>query len=647
MELIGSNGLKVARTVVISLFLLWAGQGFAGTTPAEPIVTFDSPGEGFEATEKKPTMRFSSNIPVGAANLLVLLDGVDITGVLEFPPGGFEYRPDQSLPNGQHQIHVTVYRDDGTEAEQEFAFSTLYRGFFDQVSSNTQVSAVYEQALKKPVGVPRRNLATNLGTTNLVTKGKWEVGFNTNLRYLERSAPILAPEKKGFDLVDYRLSGRYAGENLGLLAEMGDLQLQETQNTVMGLARRGARAELNYRSFSLSSFMVQSEQVFGFDGGLGLDFNENDNIKGVAGGIKLFSDALTLRTIYVTGGEKGSSFGLYTEGGDRKGDVLAFVLQNQLLDGKLTIGAEYDLSDFDADTSDEFSSETDRAWSLKAGGYAGNVNYQALYEYVGPDYEVVGNRGLQRDREGFTVNGGIQSSLYALTLSGSRYEDNVKEDPLFPQTSATMGMADFSFNRFPAFPMGLSVQRTIMDSSMVPEFGMPIKTYTDMIGARINHPSGPWNFSLNANYSRQDDRTDVNYDTKTQTYSFVPMYYSEHFSFTPSLSFNRSSDDTSGTDTDTYTATLDLRGDLFSGKCLYEFAGTFNRMEMSRDAMKMDSLNSNFRVAYVPGTNYFGFLNPSIGLRGLYNKTNDRLSHQSNEDFALLLVISTSLGISL
>lgn len=629
--------------------LLWAGQSFANSIPSGVKVSFEFPGEGVEIAEKKPQIRCATSVPVSEERLLVLLDGVDITGVLDLASEGFTFTPIQTLASGEHQLHVIVTIDDGSGKEYLFSFSTIHQGYFDQASSDNQISTVFEQVLKRSADadyIPYQNLAVNLGSDSLVTRNNWTTGLRTNLRFLDRSAPVYAPEEKGIDLVDYVISSRYAGEKLGVLTEIGDLQLQETRNTIMGLARRGVRAVVDYKSLSVSSFRVQSEQVYGFDGGTGLNFDGRDNIRGVSVGLKLLSDTLTLRTIYLTGSEEGSSFGMYSDAGARQGDVLGFLLVDQLFAGKLNLEAEYDTSDFDADDSDEFASETSRAWNIKAGGVDGKYNYQALYEYAGRDYEVVGNQGLQRDRQGFTLTGGMQVTEHTVTLSGSRYVDNVEEDVLFPQTEQTAAMVDYSFTKFPTLPMGLGFQHSIIESSMVPEFGSPIEINTDMISTRLSHQRGAWSYNLNTSYSIQDDRTPADYDTRAQTYSFAPMYYSEHLSFSPNLSFIRSTDDTRDVDTDTRTMSLDLRGDLYAKKCLYELAGNFSQMEMSDKAMKMEILSTTFRIAYVPGEKIFGLLNPSIGLRGLYNKTDDQVYEQTTEEFALLLAISTSIGIS-
>jgi len=271
-------------------------------------MTFLSPGEGVEISSSKPSIVFASGYQFSEQNLLVQLDGIDITRALVFTPTGFSFQPIQPLANGAHQISLVVYFADGSNAEQVFSFSTLTK-----VSSNTEISAVYEQLLDKSDNlpqVPQHNFAANLGHTTTFTQGNWQMGLTTNLRWLDRSVAIPPPEKKGVDLVNYLLYGYYQKEDLNLLVSAGDQQIQETQNTVSGLARRGMQTKINYKSLSLNGFVVRSEQLYGLDDGSGLEFDSSNSIKGVSAGYTLLSDTLKLRAIYVTGAEQSNSFGI-------------------------------------------------------------------------------------------------------------------------------------------------------------------------------------------------------------------------------------------------------------------------------------------------------------------------------------------------
>ncbi|MEF9437747.1 MAG: hypothetical protein L0922_02995 [Candidatus Mariimomonas ferrooxydans] len=283
---------------------------------------------------------------------------------------------------------------------------------------------------------------------------------------------------------------------------------------------------------------------------------------------------------------------------------------------------------------------------METRGVQQQIQYGVVYEYMGPDYEVVGNLGLPKDREGFTFNGGANFQIHAINLSFSRYNDNVKKDSLYPRFYTYQGMIDYSFNKFQSLPMGLSYQKSIVDSTIEPEFHVPIRMDTDMISTRVNYMKGPWNLGLQTGYSFQDDRTPDANDTTTTTYTFTSSYSLEHFSISPGFSFNRSKYRLQGSRTDTYTANLDIRGDALKGNLTYGFAGTYNRTKSSDGSTELDTVNTNFEVAYSIGKKLLDFLNPKVGIRGLYNKMNDSVYGTENDEFTLLLVLSTSMPFS-
>jgi hypothetical protein len=598
---------------------------------------------------RKPIIKCAITVPFSPEDVLILLDGVDVTGITNITPDGFEFSPIEVVRPGSHTLIVSVSTIDGREVREEFAFTTRHSEGFEEAYSNNEITAIYESSLKKTedaANVPEYKIESNLSSESKLKERGWEFTLGTNLRYFDQDLSVFFPEKKGLNLIDYLLQGKYGGDEFQFLTEVGDVQINETQNTVQGLARRGGRVSLNYRKLDLNTFVVKSEQVLGFEGGIGIDGNTDDHIMGVSGAVGLFSERVRLKTIYVAGGEEEDSYGIYTQGGKRKGDVLGFVINADLFKEKLSAEAEFDLSEFDADTSDEFSPERDKAHKLKIGGYSGNYYYDATYEYMGREYEVIGNQGLQKDREGFTLMAGANTQIHSTTLSLSRYNDNVEKDDLYPRMYTYQGTIDYTFNKFQGLPIGLNYQKAMLESAMEPEYSFPMKMDTDTISGRINYMKGPWNFGLQTNYAVQDDRTPEGNDTTTATYTFMPTYFSEHISISPSISLNQSTYQLTDVRTDTWTATFDLRGNTFSKRITYELAGTFNRTESSDGAMEQDILNTNFRLTYLLGEKIWGFLNPSVGIRGLYNKTNDKVYDQESEEFALLVVLSTSMPFS-
>jgi hypothetical protein len=641
-------------TFIISLII--PAFSFSAQTDAtnNSLIQLITPQEGAQIIAKKPVVKCIITEPFSLENLLVLFDGVDITGILNITPDGFEYKPIEVLTPGIHTLSITLYMPDGREFQQEFVFSTRHSKSFEEAYSSNELTTIYEAVLEKPEDVesePYSKIESNFRSQIRLKEKGWEFTLTTNLRYLDQSLPVSSPEKKGLDLIDYLLEGRYRGDKFQFLTEIGDVQVNETENTVQGLARRGGKFSLQYKDLNLSTFVVKSEQVFGYRGGIkdsvGIDGTLDDHIMGVSGEVGLFSNAVSLKTIYVIGGEEDESyFGLWTDSGKRKGNALGLVLKTDFFEQKLTTEAELDFSGFDADTSDEFPSESDKAYKLRVGGYLGDYSYEILYEYMGPDYEVIGNQGLPKDSEGFTLNSGVNFEIHSINLSFSRYNDNVEKDELYPRIYTYQGMVDYTFSKFQSLPISLSYQKLIIDSTMEPALTSPTRSDTDTISGNINYMKDQCNFGFQVGYSIQDDRTSDANDTTTTTYTFTFSYFLAHFSISPGFTFNRSKYRLTGVRTDTYTTNLDIRGDVFNGNVTYGLAGTYNRIRSNDGSTEQDTASTNFEIDYLVGKKFLEFLNPTVGIRGLYNKTNDRVYGGENDELIILLVLSTSMPFS-
>ncbi len=643
------------KIFLVIFFLLFYSPLFSRSEiMPEPSIKLLTPIEGIQLIGKKTLIKCSIKEPFDPQRLLVILDGTDITSILEVTSEGFEYRPLGVLASGSHSLNVTAYTLDGKELKQEFTFSTRHSKVFEEAYSSNEITILYEKKIDQSeeiTGQSSWKMESNLSSDSKLKEKEWEFVFKTNVRHFDQQLLLTPPLEKGFSLINYLFQGRYTGKRFSFLGETGDVQITETPNTVQGLSRRGGNLVFQSKDLNLQlrTFVVKSEQVIGFKGGMGIETSSDDHIMGVSGDLGLISDKLRFRAIYVKGGEEGDSYGISTGGGKKKGDVFGFLFTTDLFNQKLVTEAEIDFSKFDGDTHDEFSSEKDRAYRFKIGGNTDIYNYEALYEYMGPDYEVIGNPGLQKNREGFTLRGGANYKIHIFNLSLSRYNDNVNKDNLYPRTYTYQGMFDYTFSKFPSLPICVSYQKSRLDSRWEPPGITPVKTDTDTVTGRINYIKGPLNLGFSASYSIQNDLTDSNNDSTTVTFTFTPVLTLErpYLSISPNISFNRSKSQLTNVHTDTYTNSLDLRGGLFNKKLTYGFGGTYTISKTSDGSSNQDTLSSTFDISYYPFKNLWGFLNPSVGIRGLYNRTNDRVFNQTTNELAIFMVIQTTMPFSL
>jgi len=423
--------------------------------------------------------------------------------------------------------------------------------------------------------------------------------------------------------------------------------LNETQNTVSGLARRGGRLALQYNDFTLNAFVVKSEIVGGFKGGTGLAATTDKHILGASAGLKLLDKRVEFRTIFVTGEEDGSSFSLSTTSGTKKGDAVGLLLVTDFFQNRLRTEFETDFSRFDPDTSDEFGGKKDKAYRLKAGGSIDKYNYEAMYEYFGRDYAVIGNQMVQKDKQGLMVRAGANLGNHSLSLNLSRYNDNVTGDPLFPRIVNVQGNADYSFNGIQNLPMGINLQTGDQDSRREPAGTNPIELHTNSITGRIGYIMASFNINFQSAYSKMDDRTPANNDTTSITYTLSPSYNIPNFSVTPNFSLNQAKNTATGVDTDTYTMNLDIRTKFLRDKGSFDTGGSYNIVKT--DDKKTDTRNiaANFRLGYIIKDRFMGFLTPTVALRGAYIKTTDRITHSSDRDaLSIFLSLSTAIPFS-
>jgi len=614
------------------------------------IIRAVTPSENAVVIGKKPDIKIEFLEPITSNSLVVILDGADITQLLLITDKGFEFTPVMVLPAGSHNLSISATDKEGRQLQKNISFSTRHTITFEEAYSSNEASVIYETILSEPdkfPNIPDSKVEGNLSSNSKIKEKEWEFTFNTNVRYLDQNLPVMVPMQKGFEVANWIFNSSYTKDNLRLKASIGDVQVNETQYTAYGLARKGGVFSFQYDTVQLSTFSVQSQQFYGLKG-IGIEGSLDDHIIGASGGIALFDRKMEFKAVYVTGGDPGgSSYGISTSAGAARGDVFGFLLTSDFLGNKLKTEFETDFSRYDPDTSDEFRSKNDNAYKLKLSGNLDAYNYEALYEYIGRDYAVVGNQMIQRDKQGVSLRGGANLGVHNINIMFTRYNDNVKGDDLFPRIVNYQGNLDYSFNGIPNLPMGINYQKSVQDSSREPSGSYNISMHTDTVSGRINHTIDKLNLGFQTSYSMMNDKTSSNNDTTTVTCSFTPSYTLQDISVSSGFSFNQSQYHRTDLMTDTYTINLDVRTKFFKERGSFDIGSTYNIVKTNDGSVDNRNLNTNFRLAYNIKGLLKGFLNPTIALRGTYMKNKDEVYSQSTKDeFILFLVLATSVPFS-
>ena len=637
-----SVGLSLILLLFITLTAASAEEQGAQTQQADwlRIIT---PAENAEVIGKKPEIQIEFLSPVRTETLLVLLDGSDITQLLDTTGKGFQYKPFLVLPSGMHTLSISASDGEGRQLQRNISFSTRHTKTFQEAYTNNDASVIYETPLTNPDNfpqIPDSKVEGNLRSDTKIKEGAWESTFNTNLRYFDQSLPTTI--QKGISVANWILTGSYSKDLMNLKAAIGDVQVNETMYTVSNIARRGGLLTFQYDNIQVNTFSLRSEQVFGFNGGTGIEGTSDDHILGGSAGIQLFDRRLGVKAIYASGGEPSGSFGISTTAGKKKGDVIGFLVTSDFFENKLKTEIETGFSNYDPDTADTFGDKSDKAYKLKVGGNLGSYNYEAAYEFIGRDYAVVGNQMIQKDKQGVTFINGLNLSPHTINFTFSRYNDNVEGDDLFPRIVNYQAMLDYSFSKIPNLPIGFNYQKSVQDSTREPSGGYQLKMYTDTVSGRVNYMGDKLNVGVQTSYSLQNDRTLSNNDTKTFTATLTPSYNVSNISLAPSFSFNRSTFPERDLRTDTYMINLDLRTKFLRERGSFDVGSTYNIMKANDRSTNSRTLNSNFRLAYAIKNFLKGYVNPTVGLRGTYLKVIDEVYSQSNKDEFLLMFVLTA-----
>src|SRR4030067_1901157 len=118
------------KKISAPFFIIIVCHFFSGYAQSDVIgqnlIQLLEPQEGVEVIAKKPVIKCSIIQPFSRENLLVMLDGEDITGVLDIRSEGFEYKPVRVLSSGIHSLSVMLHMHDGREVQKDFVFSTRH-----------------------------------------------------------------------------------------------------------------------------------------------------------------------------------------------------------------------------------------------------------------------------------------------------------------------------------------------------------------------------------------------------------------------------------------------------------------------------------------------------------------------------------------
>ena len=424
--------------------------------------------------------------------------------------------------------------------------------------------------------------------------------------------------------------GEFGGSGYRFFAEMGDLQLKQTRNTLQQVQGRGGRFSfLTGGSGSRATF-----ETFAASGTHGP--GPDDTLVGATGELLLLDESARFKTIFLSGRKSLDKEGRWPTAGARKGDVVGIVAHLEPFGGKLSAEAEYDYSVYDGNTSDLTSALHDSAYRFKLSGGWGPSRYTALYERTGPRYRLMSD-APPRDREGGSL--GVETALaaHAFDLKLSRYNDNVESDPLSPRLYRYEGVFDYRFKGFEMLPLALQYRKTFIDSSNEPSGYLSREAAEEAVSGELNYLAGRWSLGLRGGLSQRCDRLRQQKELSSASVGFLPRFSAGSFTVTPDLSLKRVTDFTVSQRTDQYALNLGVTGTLLEQRLDYELKGGFKRESTGVPGTGREIVGAKVKAAYPLPQLFKWSRPPSLGIKGEYNGINNLTEDRRDSDFSLLI----------
>ncbi len=602
---------------------------------------------------KKPLIRIHINELDSYGNVIIMLDGADITNIIEKNGDELQYSPIEVMPAGSHSLEVVVYSSDGEEHRQDFTFNTRQSKEFDEAYSKNIADGTYRYLLDKCEdleNISRYSFDMNWSTESKLKQGNFDTTLTGNLRYLNQYLPVEPPEEEYLSLTQFLWETNYLYHDFRFGSDIGDVQINESPNTIEWLGRRGGKVNAGYANYDVNAFAVKSKELYGFNGGFGIGGSRDDHILGVSAGATFFSDMLEAKIIHITGGEEDLSYGMWAEETFKKGHVSGVVLKSNLFENMFQLETEYNASTYDDNTIDEYTgeylpAEKDNAFRARADGNYREYTLGMGYEYFGPYYQVVGNPNIQRDWEGYNIQTGAGFEISSINLSFSHYNDNVEKDPLVARITSKEFLIDYSFTKIQDLLINATYQKITEKSSMEPDIEYMVRNYIDTYSGSAGYTIKQWNLGFQTTHSFQDDRTFADYDTVMRSYGITPAFASEYFSVSPSFCYDTIKDMTTHVSTDSYTASFNIAANIIPNRFIFEAGGSYNKTMTSDQLFDNRIFTAEYKLSYVI-PKLLALKDTSFSIQGKYELTRDKKTEQRDHEHAVYFVISSTLPFS-
>lgn len=597
--------------------------------------------------ERRPsvTIRFAgTGLPPQWASVRLLLDDTDVTPIALIATDAIAFTPEWDLAFGNHRVTLEVMDAAGNILPpQEWTFIIPHSELFDQVAVEMRVDTEVAHEVYQKDDSPEPDWTVQSNQTLLASMEKegFRASLEANTWYITQDGPD--PLEDDFNLNNYLVQLEYRSQHLAF----GDVNVTGTELVSETISRRGGVVTLNVPGVTARGFMLSSDYLTGVDDMTGID-DSNNRLEGGSLESDILSDKrLTLKGTVVTGdNEEPDDYNASTLAAGHEGTIYSLQATSSLFNEMLNLTAEYGMSDFDEDVSDDIDADWDDAWLLRFSGRAGSYDYGGGYKYLSEEFQSVVTPTAANNRAEYSLYGTKTFPVANLTANVIHTRDNVEKNDALPVIDNTN--AGVSLNCYPTDWPTLFLSGNVgwQDSSREPDTTDPIENRTDTVGGGFSLARERWNLSPSYYFTNFDDDTPTDADSRTHQVSlnagWQPM---DMLSFTPSASYTRTKTDFDDVVTETWQGTL-------AGMCMFTDAHNLN-WTLSATDTQADDDSFHTRTYYLIGQHNWHIATPflesmqkTLSLRGQYSRTEDKILDTTDEDYTVYLVLSIGIPLS-
>ena len=571
-------------------------------------------------------------------SLRLLVDDVDVSPLAELTDNGLVYRPQADLAFGKHVVTLQSMDNTGTILpDRQWRFIVPHSQMFDKASAQVLTDFQVERLLlaKENAMEPEWKLQSNATLSSMVETGDLSVSLGANVWYAEQEGS--AETEDNFNLNNFLLEINFKDQRLAL----GDLSLNGTELVSNSISRRGGLLELTYDQTTAQLFMLSSNQVTGFGNTFGLN-NPDQRLFG--GSLEQrwenVSD-LTLKGTAVTGKNQGpDDYNSGTLVTPNDGQIYTFQVSAKPFSKKINMTGEIGLSRFDPDTTDDFKPDRAQAMLFRFSGRHNTVSYGGGYKSLDQNFHSIIDTTSIDNRSEYNLYGTKTFKESSLTVSCNNFTDNVEKDQALPVIRNTS--FDLAYNLYKAdWPMiFLNSNIAFQKSSDEPVNMETIKNNTQTLTGGFSLVREKWNLTPSYTFTQFLDDSIADNDSDTHQTTFTlglqPM---EKLSLNPSASWSRTDSGKNAPVTQTYQGTL-AGSYLFSP--MHDLFVTISAIDSDTDDDSAHTTTMDYICQYnwYPDIPILKKTRKGISLRGRYNRAEDKIADNANENYAVSLLIN-------